>query len=847
MSQNNYLNNMVLTSEVKLTLCMLKDIGNYDTVINKIKDLRFNESICNKMLEVMNDMYTKLGYTKIDRVSLVGYCDRVQFNDETKKQVLNTFDTVKGFFGSNSSTDLEFDGVFEEYSMISSTSKFYNWVVSSGGIDEVANKLLKLKNMSEVNSVIEGRLLEFFNTGTADASILDTELTEMLDDNFIQAIENKENVIETVPLLSQFRILNKVTKGFVRGSTGFGGHSGLGKAQPLTSKVLTESGFKNMGDIKLGDYVFGEDGKLHSVIGVFPQGSKPNYKVTFSDGYSTECCDEHLWEVEYRGHGKCSSKVYTLRELINKGITRDYRGVKTSKYRIPITKPIQFEESTHIIPPYLLGALIGDGHLNGSSLTFSNTEEDVISKVRQHIESIGYTLGNKQENNYSHIIQTPKGVYRNGIKTEINKLGLNVKSEAKFIPKEYLYDSAENRLELLRGLFDTDGSVKESRKAIYTISKQLSEDITWLCQSLGMLAFVSEDYRPDKYVGNDRCYRISIKCNDDMLPFSSKKHKDKYNPPKRRDGVHRYIRDVEYIGEVEMQCIKVSNPRALYITDNFIVTHNTSFMYSVYIMSMLENSKSKIAVYANEQTAKVFATGMVFAFISQVFNMKQEEFGNVGYVNLSRDKYTSGALEDGEIKKFISMIKLFRSRYKNRITHSYFEDMTPNALRRDIRKKVRSGHKFFFFDTFKDPDEDYAKLMKLASVYDQQTKKYPIHAYSSLQLSDESIGTKYLTNKCLASARGIKRVLETLLLARKLDVEELPSLIVHKLGHPEDTISINLKSKNYCAIFIDKNRNGSDNMVLLYEVHLDILKYKEIGVIANMPKDDFKKPFAKKK
>ena len=502
MQQNEYLNNMMLSSEVKLTICMLKDVAYYETVTGKIQNLSFKENICNRMLEVMTDMYTKLGYTKIDKITLVGYCDRVQFNDETKKQVLNTFDTVTSFFGTNTAKNFEFDGVFEEYSMISSTHKFYSWVTGCGGIDEVANRLLKLGSMSEVNAVIEGRLLEFFNTGTADASIVDTDLTEFIDDKFIESVKNKEDTIETVPLLSQFRLLNKIIKGFVRGSTGFGGHSGIGKS---------------------------------------------------------------------------------------------------------------------------------------------------------------------------------------------------------------------------------------------------------------------------------------------------------------------------------------------------------SFMYSVYVMSLLENSKEKICIYANEQTAKVFAVGMFFAFISQVFNMKQEEFGNVGFINLSRDKYVSGAFDEDETTKFIQIIKLFRARYKNRVIHSFFEDMTPNALRRDIRKKVRIGVKYFFYDTFKDPDEDYSKLMKLATVFDQQTKKYPIHAFSSLQLSDESIGTKYLTNKCLASARGIKRVMETLLLMRKLDVEELPSLIVHKLGHTEDTISINLKGKNYYALFVNKNRNGADDIVILFEIYLDILKYKEIGIIANMPKDDFKKTFAKKK
>lgn len=495
----SYIEKVLRVAEVKLTLCMLKEVINYDVVINKMQKISFNEPTCNKMVGIMEDMYTKLGYSNIDRVSLVGYCDRVQYEGETRKTILNTFDTIHSFIKTENS--LDFDGIFEEYSMISSVYKFSTWVTKSGGIDEVTSKLLKLKNMDEINQVIEGRLLEFFNTGTADASILDTDMTEMIDDKFIEGIQNKDEIIETVPLLNQFYILNKVTKGFVRGLTGFGGASGLGKS---------------------------------------------------------------------------------------------------------------------------------------------------------------------------------------------------------------------------------------------------------------------------------------------------------------------------------------------------------SFMYSVYVMSMLENSKSKICIYANEQTAKVFAMGMFFAFISQVFNMKQEEFKNTGTISLSRDRFISGAFNEDETKKLVSIIKIFRARYKNRVTHSYFDEMSPNNLRRDVRKKVRSGHKFFFYDTFKDPDEDYSKMMKLASTFDQLTKKYNIHAYASLQLADESNGVKYLNNKHLASAKGVKRVMDTLLLMRKLDVEELTYLKVHKLGHKDQTIGIDLSNEHYYALFIDKNRNGSSDMVVLYQVYLDILKYKEIGVISSgIPKEDFR--FKKKK
>lgn len=494
--EKDYLKNLLLQAETKLLICMFKDSVNYDFVNNKINKFSFINSSCQFMLEVVNDMYDKLGYSNIDKVSLMGYCERTQ--TEKKDEIIRMYDNITSLFNDDR---FDFDGVFEEYSMICSTYKFHNWVNTCGGIDEVAKKLLKLKNMEEVNQVIEGRLLEFFNTGTADASIKDTNITDIIDDKLIYEIENKENIIETIPLLEQFRLLNSITKGFVRGVTGLGGESGAGKS---------------------------------------------------------------------------------------------------------------------------------------------------------------------------------------------------------------------------------------------------------------------------------------------------------------------------------------------------------SMMYSIYVMSLLENSKSKICIYANEQTAKVFTLGMIFAFISQIYNMKQSEFKNAGFISLSRDRFISGKFDSNETKNFISMLKIFKSRYRNRITHSYFEDMTPNALKRDIRKKVKSGHKFFFYDTFKDNDEDYSKMMKLASTFDQMTKKYPIHAFMSLQLSDESKGVKYLTNKCLASARGTKRIMETLILFRKLDLVELPTLKVHKLGHPDSTVSLDLKNKNYYALFIDKNRNGQPDIVIIMEIYLDILKYKEIGVVSNFPKDDFKNNFRRK-
>lgn len=89
---------------------------------------------------------------------------------------------------------------------------------------------------------------------------------------------------------------------------------GTGKAQPLTSKILTPDGFKTMGDMHIGSKVIGYDGKPHNVIGVFPQGIRPVYKLTFSDGSVVECDEEHLWQVKYNN----IIKVITLAEILSK-------------------------------------------------------------------------------------------------------------------------------------------------------------------------------------------------------------------------------------------------------------------------------------------------------------------------------------------------------------------------------------------------------------------------------------------------------------------------------------------------------------------------------------------------
>lgn len=377
--------------------------------------------------------------------------------------------------------------------------------------------------------------------------------------------------------------------------------SGAGKALRMDAKLYSEDGIILMKDIKVGDKIFGDDGQLHKVTGVFPQGKKRVVRVSFSDCTYVDCCDEHLWNVITE-----SGEIYTksVKEILNDGVLIESLDKKYNKpmfssiYRIPLTKPIQFKEKEHYIKPYLLGALIGDGGLTDSIMTFSTNEEYMVEKVKSLL-SDGYMLRKNGDNNYSLIIKSDCGsTGRNDVVREIKRLGLNVISNYKFIPKEYLFDSVENRMGLLRGLFDTSGHIKESRATIQTVSKQLKDDIVWLCRSLGMIVTVGEDSR-DKYSHDDKCYVLYIRFDVDNKPFTSPKHMERYCEPIIKKEPRKYIKSIEYLDEeVEMQCISVDNPSKLYITDDFIVTHNTTVLCNM-VKGILSQDE-KCGVYSGE-------------------------------------------------------------------------------------------------------------------------------------------------------------------------------------------------------------------------------------------------------
>lgn len=368
------------------------------------------------------------------------------------------------------------------------------------------------------------------------------------------------------------------------------GMAGTGKAQPVTSKIMTPEGAKRLADLKVGDDVCTPDGGYAPIKGIFKQGVKPVFRVTFSDGTSTLCCKEHLWKVQIDG----KDKVLSLEEMIKNGIKSN--GGKR-RYKVQLTEPVHFDHQNVEMDPYLLGVLIGDGHIV-DSVSFSTADKQIVDYVTENINSKHKIT---KDGKYDYNIVKNAKIYRNEYKTILKKYKLQgTHSYNKFIPKEFLYNSIEVRLEILRGLLDTDGCIADKGHIEYsTSSTQLKDDIIFLVQSLGGLARVTQRIPKYTYRGIKKdgrvSYRIYIRFNNDIIPFKLDRkverlhNRTKYFPA-------RFIESVKREGKQECLCIYVDNDEHLYLTNDFIVTHNTACCVGLASSWLYEGKISRIVI-----------------------------------------------------------------------------------------------------------------------------------------------------------------------------------------------------------------------------------------------------------
>lgn len=358
------------------------------------------------------------------------------------------------------------------------------------------------------------------------------------------------------------------------------GGGGLGKALNNNSRIKIPGGWTTHGEIKVGDVVCTPEGGEANVTHVWPQGEIDLYKVTFSDGTSVECCGDHLWLTTTTEDRKKRNK-HKLRSEGSVKTTLDIMDTLSSRkerfeanHHIPLTEPVPGYSGELPIAPYTLGALLGDGCLrNQVCLIVGDQDADIID----YVVADGYPV---KVTHYSE--KNSSSVYLSALKPTLEKMGLyDTTSSTKFIPEQYLHARLSERWDLFRGLVDTDGSASLEGGVEYTTSsEQLATDIRELGNSLGLISSITSripkyTHKGEKKEGK-RSWRLRFKIPSSYgNPFYCKRKRDMFIPRSGRIEPSRAIVSIEPIGKGEATCITIDSEDQLYLTEDYIVTHNS--------------------------------------------------------------------------------------------------------------------------------------------------------------------------------------------------------------------------------------------------------------------------------
>jgi hypothetical protein len=380
-------------------------------------------------------------------------------------------------------------------------------------------------------------------------------------------------------------------------------------ALAYNSEVQTPSGPVPIKDIMPGDYVFGVNGKPTPVLDVIPRGTRMMYRVGFKDGTSVECDADHLWGVyDAQRSPDFRYQVMSTADLLAAGVRRHGRAGRDHRFGVPRCEPVEYPARELPIDPYIMGAWLGDGSIRPDvhgvrryAATLACEEPDIAGEVRRRLpSSMKLDQSNSNGKPIGDYHFRPVDAYReNAIRDGLVALGVNLKSPERFIPEIYLTASVSQRLDLLRGLMDTDGSIEKgisgggNHSRYYTKSPRLAEDVQRLVRSLGGTAI------PRAIA--DRTPRVEISTRE--CPFFLPRKANLWRRGGRLPAVK--IVSIEPTEEKECLCITVGAEDGLFLTNDFIVTHNCHKtklkVIFLWLQFLEQQSLPKVIVYGQDQ------------------------------------------------------------------------------------------------------------------------------------------------------------------------------------------------------------------------------------------------------
>ena len=339
------------------------------------------------------------------------------------------------------------------------------------------------------------------------------------------------------------------------------------KGLPLDTEIPTLDGWSTIADLQEGDIIFDKDGNPTKILHKSEIHHNPCYKITFDNGDTIVADHEHRWEISFstaknsKYHGEYRTQVMTTEEIAN---YLENLPEKRTSYDIPKIvnpRPINLENKELPIDPYVLGCWLGDGSKQCGAIT--NETNNVLGEIQRR----GYNLGDDISAEDRTSTYTILGIY--GKLKELNLIN------NKHIPDIYQRASYEQRLDLLRGLMDTDGYYNPKRKRFVMETSQ-----EWQCYDfiklLASLGIKSTKFDIVKKLNGKEFHEYSINFSTRGLnPFLMRNQEIEY--PTRDACTYRNIDKVELVETVPTQCLEVDSPSHTFLcTNKMIVTHNTN-------------------------------------------------------------------------------------------------------------------------------------------------------------------------------------------------------------------------------------------------------------------------------
>lgn len=554
---------------------------------------------------------------------------------------------------------------------------------------------------STVQDLIDKVELDFSKV-KSKYTLNDTSEVSTIASGLKELVESFETDPE-IGLPLQGHIFNHIISGALPGTLYLrSASSGTGKALPNSTKIPTPNGWKLVQDIEVGDELFDACGKPTKVLGVFPQGALDVWEITFKDGRTAKCSKDHLWSFWTNGQRE---KAIVQRDFVTETMEQMLkRGIKKSdgvlRLRVPQNKAVCYQEKELSIPPYSFGLMLGDGSFRqqatNKAFQYSSEDEELPRAIAKETS---WTLKRGSQKNFTWYYSLgDKNIRVEDILVDYPDL-INTYSHEKYIPTDYLQSGYQQRLDLLNGLLDSDGSMGDNGAVTYyTNSSRLRDNVIELARSLGYKA----NFSVDNHKSTSEVYVVRImgtpEDKNKLFRLTRKREKMQkwYDNGKRKEKNYYNaivsIRQLDY--QEEMTCFYVDNPEHLFLMNDFIVTHNTR-------SAAMDAFQLAFPVRFNTKTLRWEDSGMSEKVMIVVTEQSKEEIQKMclAYITGINESKIKKNLCDSEEKHRLTQAVCVLEEYEKNLHIVRVPSPSITLVKQLIRENVkRTGIKYVFYD-----------------------------------------------------------------------------------------------------------------------------------------------------